>query len=108
MRYYFLLLIISCGFSCNEIDKNSFSLVLEIKKINPVQNISTVNFILSNNSNNSIDSKNWSMFWSQMYGSIDNNSLPEGVSFESINGDYKRLNFKNVQLKKIHPLSLNF
>ena len=108
MRYYFLFLIIICVFSCNEIDRNNFSLIFDIKKVDTENNTSVVNFILSNNSNNSIDSKNWSMFWSQMYGSIDNNSLPEGVSFESINGDYKRLNFKNVQLKKIHPLSLNF
>ena len=37
-----------------------------------------------------------------MYGDIDNNSLPEGVTYESINGDYRRLNFDGFQLKKTH------
>ncbi|GIR72652.1 MAG: hypothetical protein CM15mP75_1640 [Flammeovirgaceae bacterium] len=37
-----------------------------------------------------------------MYGDIDNNSLPEGVTFESINGDYRKLNFKDFQLKKLN------
>ena len=95
MRYFFLFLIIICGFSCNQIDKNNISLIFDIKKVDTENNTSLVNFILSNNSNNSIDSKNWSIFWSQMYGDIDNNSLPEGVTFESINGDYRKLIFYN-------------
>ena len=102
MRYFFLFLIIICCFSCNEIDNNNISLIFDIKKVDTENNTSLVNFILSNNSNNSIDSKNWSIFWSQMYGDIDNNSLPEGVTFESINGDYRKLNFQGFQLKKTH------
>ena len=77
-----------------EIDKNRFSLVFDIKKVDSENNTSVINFVLSNTSDNSIDSKNWSLFWSQMYGDIDNNSLPEGVTYESINGDYRRLNFE--------------
>ena len=42
------------------------------------------------------------MFWSQMYGDIDNNSLPEGVTFESINGDYRKLNLMVFNYKKTH------
>ena len=108
MRYFFLFLIIICGFSCNEIDKNNISLIFDIKKVDTENNTSLVNFILSNNSNNSIDSKNWSMYWSQMYGDIDNNSLPEGVTFKSINGDYRKLNFEGFQLKKNSSIEFEF
>ena len=108
MRYFFLFLIIICGFSCNEIDKNNISLIFDIKKVDIENNTSLVNFILSNNSNNSIDSKNWSMYWSQMYGDIDNNSLPEGVTFKSINGDYRKLNFEGFQLKKNSSIEFEF
>ena len=95
-------------FSCNETDKDIFSLVFDIKKVDTENNTSLVNFILSNNSNNSIDSKNWSIFWSQMYGDIDNNSLPEGVTFESINGDYRKLNFEGFQLQKNSSIEFEF
>ena len=98
MRY--LLIFSFIMFSCSETDKNSFSLVFDIKKVDTENNTSVINFVLSNNSNYSIHSKNWSIFWSQMYGDIDNNSLPEGVTYESINGDYRRLNFDGLQLKK--------
>ena len=108
MRYFFLFLIIICCFSCNEIDNNNISLIFDIKKVDTENNTSLVNFILSNNSNNSIDSKNWSIFWSQMYGDIDNNSLPEGVTFESINGDYRKLNFQGFQLKKNSSIEFEF
>ena len=108
MRYFFLFLIIICGFSCNEIYKNNISLIFDIKKVDTENNTSLVNFILSNNSNNSIDSKNWSMYWSQMYGDIDNNSLPEGVTFKSINGDYRKLNFEGFQLKKNSSIEFEF
>ena len=108
MRYFFLFLIIICGFSCNEIDKNNISLIFDIKKVDTENNTSLVNFILSNNSNNSIDSKNWSMYWSQMYGDIDNNSLPEGITFKSINGDYRKLNFEGFQLKKNSSIEFEF
>ena len=108
MRYFFLFLIIICGFSCNEIYKNNISLIFDIKKVDTENNTSLVNFILSNNSNNSIDSKNWSMYWSQMYGDIDNNSLPEGITFKSINGDYRKLNFEGFQLKKNSSIEFEF
>ena len=109
MKKNFYLLILSFFlFSCNEIDKNRFSLVFDIKKVNPENNTSAIKFVLSNNSDNTIDSKNWSLFWSQMYGDIDNNSLPEGVTFESINGDYKKLNFEDFQLKKNSSIEFEF
>ena len=103
MKKNFYLLILSFFlYSCNEIDKNTFSLVFEIKKVDPENNKSVINFVLSNTSDNSIDSKNWSLLWSQMYGDIDNNSLPEGVTYESINGDYRRLNFDGAMVQKGH------
>jgi len=109
MKKNFYLLILSFFlFSCNEIDKNRFSLVFDIKKVNPENNTSAIKFVLSNNSDNTIDSKNWSLFWSQMYGDIDNNSLPEGVTYESINGDYRRLNFDGFQLKKNSSIEFEF
>ena len=109
MKKNFYLLILSFFlYSCNEIDKNTFSLVFEIKKVDPENNTSVINFVLSNTSDNSIDSKNWSLFWSQMYGDIDNNSLPEGVTYESINGDYRRLNFDGFQLKKNSSIEFEF
>ena len=109
MKKNFYLLILSFFlFSCNEIDKNTFSLVFDIKKVDPENNTSVINFVLSNTSDNSIDSKNWSLFWSQMYGDIDNNSLPEGVTYESINGDYRRLNFDGFQLKKNSSIEFEF
>ena len=109
MKKNFYLLILSFFlFSCNEIDKNRFSLVFDIKKVDPENNTSIINFVLSNTSDNSIDSKNWSLFWSQMYGDIDNNSLPEGVTYESINGDYRRLNFDGFQLKKNSSIEFEF
>ena len=109
MKKNFYLLILSFFlFSCNEIDKNTFSLVFDIKKVDPENNTSVINFVLSNTSDNSIDSKNWSLFWSQMYGDIDNNSLPEGVTYESINGDYRRLNFNGFQLKKNSSIEFEF
>ena len=109
MKKNFYLLILSFFlFSCNEIDKNTFSLVFDIKKVDPGNNTSVINFVLSNSSDNSIDSKNWSLFWSQMYGDIDNNSLPEGVTYESINGDYRRLNFDGFQLKKNSSIEFEF
>ena len=109
MKKNFYLLILSFFlFSCNEIDKNRFSLVFDIKKVDPENNKSVINFVLSNTSDNSIDSKNWSLFWSQMYGDIDNNSLPEGVTYESINGDYRRLNFDGFQLKKNSSIEFEF
>ena len=109
MKKNFYLLILSFFlFSCNEIDKNRFSLVFDIKKVDPENNTSVINFVLSNTSDNSIDSKNWSLFWSQMYGDIDNNSLPEGVTYESINGDYRRLNFDGFQLKKNSSIEFEF
>ena len=109
MKKIFYLLILSFFlFSCNEIDKNRFSLVFDIKKVDPENNTSVINFVLSNTSDKSIDSKNWSLFWSQMYGDIDNNSLPEGVTYESINGDYKRLNFDDFQLKKNSSIEFEF
>ena len=82
--------------------------MFDIKKVDTENNTSVINFILSNNSNYSIHSKNWSIFWSQMYGDIDNNSLPEGVTFESINGDYRKLNFKDFQLKKNSSIEFEF
>ena len=109
MKKNFYLLILSFFlFSCNEIDKNRFSLVFDIKKVDPENNKSVINFVLSNTSDNSIDSKNWSLFWSQMYGDIDNNSLPEGVTYEYINGDYRRLNFDGFQLKKNSSIEFEF
>ena len=109
MKKIFYLIILSFFlFSCDEIDKNSFSLVFDIKKVDPENNTSVINFVLSNTSDNSIDSKNWSLFWSQMYGDIDNNSLPEGVTYESINGDYRRLNFDGFQLKKNSSIEFEF
>ena len=109
MKKNFYLLILSFFlFSCNEIDKNRFSLIFDIKKVNPENNTSAIKFVLSNNSDNTIDSKNWSLFWSQMYGDIDNNSLPEGVTFESINGDYRKLNFQGFQLKKNSSIEFEF
>ena len=109
MKKNFYLLILSFFlFSCNEIDKNRFSLVFDIKKVDPENNTSIINFVLSNTSDNSIDSKKWSLFWSQMYGDIDNNSLPEGVTYESINGDYRRLNFDGFQLKKNSSIEFEF
>jgi len=109
MKKNFYLLILSFFlFSCNEIDKNRFSLVFDIKKVDSENNTSVINFVLSNTSDNSIDSKNWSLFWSQMYGDIDNNSLPEGVTYESINGDYRRLNFDGFQLKKNSSIEFEF
>ena len=109
MKKNFYLLILSFFlFSCNEIDKNRFSLVFDIKKVDPENNKSVINFVLSNTSDNSIDSKKWSLFWSQMYGDIDNNSLPEGVTYESINGDYRRLNFDGFQLKKNSSIEFEF
>ena len=106
MRY--LLIFSFIMFSCSETDKNSFSLVFDIKKVDTENNTSVINFVLSNNSNYSIHSKNWSIFWSQMYGDIDNNSLPEGVTFESINGDYRKLNFEDFQLKKNSSIEFEF
>ena len=106
MRY--LLIFSFFLFSCSETDKNSFSLVFDIKKVDTENNTSVINFVLSNNSNYSIHSKNWSIFWSQMYGDIDNNSLPEGVTFESINGDYRKLNFEDFQLKKNSSIEFEF
>ena len=109
MKKNFYLLILSFFlFSCNEIDKNRFSLVFDIKKVDTENNTSVINFVLSNTSDNSIESKYWSLFWSQMYGDIDNNSLPEGVTYESINGDYRRLNFDGFQLKKNSSIEFEF
>ena len=109
MKKNFYLLILSFFlFSCNEIDKNRFSLVFDIKKVDSENNTSIINFVLSNTSDNSIDSKKWSLFWSQMYGDIDNNSLPEGVTYESINGDYRKLNFDGFQLKKNSSIEFEF
>ena len=107
-KKYYLFILSFFLYSCNEIEKNSFSLVFDIKKVDPENNTSVINFVLSNNSDNSIDSKKWSLFWSQMYGDIDNNSLPEGVTYESINGDYRRLNFDGFQLKKNSSIEFEF
>ena len=107
-KNYYVIILSFFLFSCNEIEKNSFSLVFDIKKVDPENNTSVINFVLSNSSDNSIDSKNWSLFWSQMYGDIDNNSLPEGVTFESINGDYRKLNFQGFQLKKNSSIEFEF
>ena len=107
-KNYYLIILSFFLFSCNKIDKNSFSLVFDIKKVDTENNTSVINFVLSNNTDNSIDSKNWSLFWSQMYGDIDNNSLPEGVTFESINGDYRKLNFDGFQLKKNSSIEFEF
>ncbi len=108
LKKHYIIILSFFLFSCNEIDKDSFSLVFDIKKVDPKNNTSVINFVLSNNSNNSIDSKKWSMFWSQMYGDIDNNSLPEGVTFESINGDYRKLNFEGFQLQKNSSIEFEF
>ena len=108
LKKHYIIILSFFLLSCNEIDKDSFSLVFDIKKVDPKNNTSVINFVLSNNSNNSIDSKNWSMFWSQMYGDIDNNSLPEGVTFESINGDYRKLNFDGFQLQKNSSIEFEF
>ena len=100
MRLYtILLLFVILG--CSRNNKDNFSLVLEIKKVNSENNTSTANFILTNKSNNSIVSEEWDMYWSQMSGSFDNRSLPNGIRYESINGDYKKLSFKNFKLEKI-------
>ncbi|MEC7878096.1 MAG: family 20 glycosylhydrolase [Bacteroidota bacterium] len=107
MRLYTIFLLF-VFFSCSENDKDNFSLVLDIKKVDPENNTSTVNFILTNNSNNSIVSKEWDMYWSQLSGSFDNNSLPKGVSYESINGDYKKLSFKNFKLEKNSSIEFEF
>ena len=48
------------------------------------------------------------MYWSQLSGSFDNNSLPKGVSYESINGDYKKLSFKNFKLEKNSSIEFEF
>ena len=107
MRLYTIFLLF-VFFSCSENDKDNFSLVLDIKKVDPENNTSTVNFILTNNSNNSIVSEEWDMYWSQISGSFDNNSLPKGVSYESINGDYKKLSFKNFKLEKNSSIEFEF
>ena len=107
MRLYTLFLLF-VFFSCSKNDSDSFSLVLDIKKVDPENNTSTVNFILKNNSNNSIVSEEWGMYWSQMSGSFNNNSLPKGISYESINGDYKKLSFKNFKLEKNSSIEFEF
>tara|TARA_B100000575_G_scaffold161150_1_gene128815 strand:- start:235 stop:2769 length:2535 start_codon:yes stop_codon:yes gene_type:complete len=107
VRLYTLFLLF-VFFSCSKNDNDNFSLVLDIKKVDPENNTSTVNFILKNNSNNSIVSDEWGMYWSQMSGSFNNNSLPKGISYESINGDYKKLSFKNFQLEKNSSIEFEF
>jgi len=107
VRLYTLFLLF-VFFSCSKNDSDSFSLVLDIKKVDPENNTSTVNFILKNNSNNSIVSEEWGMYWSQMSGSFNNNSLPKGISYESINGDYKKLSFKNFKLEKNSSIEFEF
>ena len=107
MRLYtILLLFVILG--CSRNNKDNFSLVLEIKKVNSENNTSTVNFILKNKSNNSIVSEEWDMYWSQMSGSFDNKSLPNGIRYESINGDYKKLSFKNFKLEKNSSIEFEF
>ena len=104
----FTLFLLFVFFSCSKNDNDNFSLLLDIKKVDPVNNTSTVNFILKNNSNNSIVSEEWGMYWSQMSGSFNNKSLPKGVIYESINGDYKKLIFKNFHLVKNSSIEFEF
>ena len=107
MRLYTLLLLF-IFFCCSENEKDNFSLVLDIKKVDQENNTSTVNFILTNKSNNSIVSEDWAMYWSQISGSFDNRSLPNGIRYESINGDYKKLSFKNFKLEKNSSIEFEF
>ena len=67
-----------------------------------------VELSITNHSDLSITSSVWELHWNQMKGEIISSSLPQGVSFERINGDYYRLQFSDdYSLKSGETLKLN-
>ena len=67
-----------------------------------------VELSITNHSDLSIASSEWELHWNQMKGEIISSSLPQGVSFERINGDYYRLQFSDdYSLKSGETLKLN-
>tara|TARA_B100001093_G_scaffold333426_1_gene318388 strand:- start:10337 stop:12841 length:2505 start_codon:yes stop_codon:yes gene_type:complete len=86
------LILLSCQ---NEQQQKGIFLNYRIEHFDTQNDQMRVELSITNHSDLSIKSSTWELHWNQMKGEIIPSSLPQGVSFERINGDYFRLKFSD-------------
>ena len=80
--------VFSNNFSYCQIINNSVIFNFKIEKFNFQKNITETTFEIINKSDKNFKANNWELHWNQMKGSIIKNSLPNGITFEYVNGEH--------------------
>ena len=75
-------------FSHGQIINNDVIFNFKIDKFNLEKNITETTFEIINRSDKNFNANNWELHWNQMKGSIIKKSLPNGITFEYVNGEH--------------------
>ena len=76
------------NFSQGQIINNNVIFNFKIDRFNFEKNITETTFEIINRSDNNFNPNNWELHWNQMKGSIIKESLPNGITFEYVNGEH--------------------
>ena len=93
---FFILLLsfISIGCSSTKTSSQKIHFDLSIKSFDFEKDQMEIEYLLTNNSNKDLKGGKWSLHWNQILGTPIEESLPDGISFEWVNGQqYLILNF---------------
>ena len=93
---FFILLLsfISIGCSSSKTSNQKIHFDLSIKAFDFEKDQMEIEYLLTNNSNKDLKGGKWSLHWNQILGTPIEESLPDGISFEWVNGQqYLILNF---------------
>ena len=76
------------NFSQGQIINNNVIFNFKIDRFNFEKNITETTFEIINRSDKNFNPNNWELHWNQMKGSIIKESLPNGITFEYVNGEH--------------------
>ena len=76
------------NFSQGQIINNNVIFNFKINRFNFEKNITETTFEIINRSDKNFNPNNWELHWNQMKGSIIKESLPNGITFEYVNGEH--------------------
>ena len=88
MKRFFILLAVLGIVGCASVPKTPVEVTYSIDAFDVVKNQMQVTFEITNNTTVNYTPGNWELHWNQMGGSVATESLPEGISFEWVNGAY--------------------